>query len=446
MCLPAGTVPLEGHSDCHWVNRIAVVEEKNLLVTSCLGGKQCREMVRVYDSFSGKLMLNFTEHESFVLSIVVIGAPDLLATGDCGGVLCIWRASTGKCLYRCKHGGDGLWSIAVMDSSRFVVGTGNGSLIFFGHHEGDHVIIMQTLKGAHEKLIRSISICKSRMVTCSVDRTAKAWDIETLKEMGVMRGHEGDWQGVATDGKYIVTTTGYEGENLALNAIYVWDAETICLLRVFGVKHGNKIISVTLLGQTHVLTASVDRTLLLTEISTGNSADPISLPFPILGAAVTNDGRIAVCGKEEAAVIFPPPPAYSAAIAAEMRHRKGGPSGGERPDLATTCAARITALKEGGVSADVVSPMNDDEIAELIAAYLIGFNQKHVEYFTKLKRSIAESLSAAGVFAGNFLVGKRAESEDQGLVKFVVDQLEKDGLVRITSESMLLRFLEILRE
>lgn len=438
MPLPRGAVELDGHTGCHWVNRIAVVEDEKLVITSCLGGKMCRETVRVFAADTGKLVLAFNEHASFVLSIVIIG-PGLVATGDCGGVLCLWRVTTGKCLYRSKHGGEGLWSIAVLDGARFVVGTASGDLILFGHVAGEHVVILQSLKGSHDKLIRSISICGARMVTCSLDRTAKVWDTESWKEIGVLRGHEGDWLGVATDGKHIVTTTGYE-ENLALNAIYVWDAHTLTLLRVFGVKHGNKIISVALLGRTHVLTASVDRTVLLTEIATGLSAEPISLPFPILAATVTRDGRIAVCGKEESACIFRPPLPYATAIEAERKRVTFGSCGDS-----ASCSSRFLALKRDGVNADIVKPMNDDELSELMCAYLVGFNPRQEEYFLKLRKSMMKALPAAGVFAGHFLIGNSSDDDRHGLAQFVTDELEKDGLVRITTESMLHRFLELLR-
>lgn len=296
---PLGAVPLDGHDND--VNLIAFLPSEKHVVTVCDDHK-----ARVYETSTGALQLTFSEHEHKVVSLAVVGGK-LVASGDELGLLCVWYATTGKCIYRGRQWGGTVWAIAALDFSRFAAGIDDGSLLFFHRRASGEVAILHSLAKAHTESINSIAAYNNRIVTGSMDKTAKVWDSETREVCGTLREHSQDVHGVAINERHIITTTGDDKALKENGALYIWDAITFSLLRKLEDKHTSMIYSPLFLSDNHVLTASIDKTLVVTDLATGASIDSINLDFGVWHAATSSDGRIAACGVKSSAVTFPAP-------------------------------------------------------------------------------------------------------------------------------------------
>lgn len=303
---PLGAVPLDGHDND--VNLIAFLPNEKHVVTVCDDHK-----ARVYETSTGVIQLTFSEHAHKVVSLAVVGGK-LVASGDELGLLCVWCATTGNCIYRSRQWGGTVWAIAALDFSRFVAGIDNGSLLFFHRRACGEVAILHSLTRAHEASINSIAAYNNRVVTGSMDRTAKVWDSETRAVCGTLREHSKDVHGVAMNERHIVTTTGDDKALKENGALYIWDAVTSSLLRKLEDKHTSLIYSPIFLSDNHVLTASIDKTLVVTNLATGDLIDRVSLDFGVWHAATSSDGRIAACGVRSSAVTFPAPQLISQLI------------------------------------------------------------------------------------------------------------------------------------
>lgn len=245
-------------------------------------------------------MVTFAKHKAGLTALAVLGTC-LVATGDRNGVLCLWHARTSSCLYRAEQESP-VYSLAALSSSLFVAGLENGTLLFFHHRSGEDVSVLHSLPAAHSSHIFCIAAHGRKMVTVSVEeREAKVWDVETREGLGILDQHDCCVRGVAISAKHIVTTTSKE--------VQVWDTRTLSLLHRIDDKHTDFINSALILGISHVLTVSTDKTIMVTDLATGATVDRIALDFEVFHAATTSDGRIAACGaasgSEGSAIVFP---------------------------------------------------------------------------------------------------------------------------------------------
>jgi WD40 repeat protein len=134
------------------------------------------------------------------------------------------------------------------------------------------------------------SLDGKRIVTASVDKTARLWDAATGKPIGLaLTGHE-DWVNSAAfspDGNRIVTASGDWTARL-------WDAETGKPIGAPLEGHSNSVTNATFSPDgKRILTGSGDRTARLWDAETGK---PIGAPINVPGGAVASaafspDGR-----------------------------------------------------------------------------------------------------------------------------------------------------------
>lgn len=355
--LPADTISLAGHEFC--VSRIAFLPGESRIVTASLDKK-----ARVYSADSGQLLRTFSGHAAMITALAVL-CDDVIATGDEAGLLCIWCVSLGCTIYRARSQFGIVWALAPLDGGRFVGCMGDGSLLFFAHNRGQDVVVKHAAPQAFEKAMHGCCMATHghRLVTAA-GRKAKVWDLDTREVYGVLDAHAEAVLGVSMDGNHIVTTTGLTGPDLqnsdeatiaemANGGLYVWDARTLALLRKVSNAHDAFICSPTILGDRHVLTASADESIAITDMATGALVQKIDLGFEVRRAVVTPDGRIAACGgptpapgEEEfpptAAVTFTAPQPVAAIIrarAAEVAYRLLGVPDGARGGKGRRAAA-----------------------------------------------------------------------------------------------------------
>lgn len=124
-----------------------------------------------------------------------------------------------------------------------------------------------------------------RIVTGSVDGTAQVWDVDRREVLGILWGHVRSVYRVGTNGRYIVTVSD--------NVVYVRDANSLSLSHTLEDKHSDWVRSVTMLGDSHVLTRSTDKTIVFTDLATGATVDRVVMDFVVCHVAISSDGGIA---------------------------------------------------------------------------------------------------------------------------------------------------------
>lgn len=104
------------------------------------------------------------------------------------------------------------------------------------------------------------------------------------------------------------------------------------------------------------------------------------------------------------------------------------------------------ALKRRGVNRWVVEALGRGEIAELLAAFLVGYRREEEEHFLAARESVTAGLLDAGVFDGTLLVGDDAAVEAALVSAVVLKQMQKDGVAKGSTSRRLERFESLLKE
>lgn len=157
------------------VNGIEFLGHHNLILAACSDG-----IVRVYDlNSTGVPRVMFAGHSSSVRGLVHIQDDVVASVGSDQNVL-LWHAASGKRISTLKIEDVGLLTaVSKISASTLVVGTGWGHLLFVSFNLRDRNAkcnIIDRAEHAHEKEVKDIAVHSNLMVSCSWDKTAKAWD------------------------------------------------------------------------------------------------------------------------------------------------------------------------------------------------------------------------------------------------------------------------------
>jgi WD40 repeat protein len=290
MSLPAGTVMLTGHTDTPW--RVVPLPDGELIATSSWD-----LTVRVFAVASGALQRTLAGHGSPVWALAALGG-DVVASGDMGGGMRLWKARTGECTFQDDLGAN-VAAIAALGGGRFVASAGCG-LHLFEHRDGHGVTPVRQVPFAHSSAIDDIAVCGGRFTTASRDKTAAVWAAPALEQLAVLDGHAGTVHRVAMDERWIVTGAWDE-------TVRVHDARTFQCARVLEKEHSDWVMAVVIVGGDSVLSAASDGTLCVFDLRTGALVTRVQLPFDIFSVAVTQDGRLAVAGSGGNIAVLPAP-------------------------------------------------------------------------------------------------------------------------------------------
>jgi WD40 repeat protein len=296
--LPHGAVTLVGHAS--WVNRIVPLPDGESIATVRQDKSVC------IFAANGAPLRTLTGHTWALYGLAALGG-DAIVTGDCGGDVRVWRASTGECLHSGQLGGSVL-AIAALGAGSFVAGAGC-DLVLLAHSGGRNVSVVRRITDAHAGTIRDIAVSGARIATASYDSTAVVWDARSLSRLAVLKGHTGVLFGVAIDERYISTASQD-------HRVRVYDAQTFAFVHALARVHTKGVRSVEFLAGSHVLSASADETVCVSHVATGALVARVRLPFEVFCAAITRDGRLAAAGRRGNAVVFPAPAPAAALIRA----------------------------------------------------------------------------------------------------------------------------------
>ena len=148
-----------------------------------------------------------------------------------------------------------------------------------------------------------------RLVTASVDRTAKVWDATTGKQLITFQGHKGDLYCAAfsPDGQWIVTGAGFGRQGISPGEAKVWDAATgQQLFELQGHNYSVAAVAISHDGR-RIATAAAELLYGSSEVKVWDAAtgqELLNLPFTenVRGVAFSPDGRRLVTGSHKGKV------------------------------------------------------------------------------------------------------------------------------------------------
>ena len=238
----------------------------------------------------------------------------VFATGDDKALVTTWDAKNREPNATIELHNNEVSSIVALSEDSFLVGTATGHLGSFGHRAGRALQEVAVVHDAHDGVITALVAKNGLVVSTSNDRTAKVWDMESLKPLSTLN-HGHSVLAVDVDSHFIVTGCT-EGE------IRVYrNGEDYALEKIMRGLHGNGAVrSVTLLPDNVLMSTGVDGCVVFTDIFYQKPMERVQFDGPVYAASVLRDGRIVTCGKvAEVNQIFEPPTGLVELVKAHAR-------------------------------------------------------------------------------------------------------------------------------
>ena len=213
----------------------------------------------------GTPLMQFSPHGA-VASAALSADGQLVATGSWDNSLKVWNATTGEAKQKMAHAHSAQINSIVFapgSSTQLLTASDDKTAALWDVNSPEKPTLV--FKGHKKRLLQAaFSADAQRVLTVSLDQTARIWDRSTGRHLQTLRGHE--WGLMcgqfSPDGKRVAT--GSEG-NLAI----IWDAESGTLLKKLS-GHTAPVTSIAFSPDgSRVLTGSQDSTAKLWDAETG---------------------------------------------------------------------------------------------------------------------------------------------------------------------------------
>jgi WD40 repeat protein len=219
-------------------------------------------MVHVIGVATGALEREIDAHEEKVgwRALAALGGDIIVSGGDAGGKVATWNAASGERLGEAAAGSS-IIALAVLDSGRFVAGTVNGDVVYYAHLVGRGLEATARIAGAHTHEVSGISVYRGQLATVSFDNTAAVWGVDSRKRLATFRGHTKFVISVDMNDRLVATAS------LDATVRVHRSAGDYSLIAVLDWLHTGWIRCVVLIGGDHILSASGDYTVCVTQRS-----------------------------------------------------------------------------------------------------------------------------------------------------------------------------------
>jgi WD40 repeat protein len=297
---PTGDVALAGQGENEWVRCLMPLTGGGHVATASSNGK-----VRLFAVATGALEHELDAHEGSIgwRALAALGG-DFIVSGGYDGKVITWNATSGERLGEAAAG-HGVGSLAALDGGRFVAGTEGGDVVFYTHRGGRGVEEAARIEGAHRDGVRDFAVCGGRLATASGDKTAAVWDIDSRERLARLGGHT-EWVASVDVNDILVATASDD------KTVRVYNAErgySCVIIAVLDWIHTDIVYSVAFVGDDHILSASYDHTVCVTQLSSSAVVARIKLSYKANWAAALPDGRLAVSGADGNAALIDAPAA-----------------------------------------------------------------------------------------------------------------------------------------
>jgi WD40 repeat protein len=279
---PTGVVELAGHGEEEWFHHIVPLPGGDRVAIANFDGE-----VRVFAVATGALELELVEHVAFMQdgTLAALGG-DIIVTGGYDGKVITWNSTSGERLGEGETGGR-VRALAALDGGRFVAGTRYSDIVFYTHHDGRRVEEAARIQGGG---LYDLAVCGGRLATASAKQKVTVWNIDSREQLARLSGHTDSVRSVDMNYRLVVTAS-WDHSMRVYNA-----AGDYSCIAVLDWIHTDYVRSVTLLGDNHILSASCDHTVCVTQLSSSTVIARTQLSYFVCCAAVLPDGRLAVCG------------------------------------------------------------------------------------------------------------------------------------------------------
>lgn len=265
--------------------------------------------VRIFSTQRGECLHCLAVHDSRpgLSALASLGGDVFAISSPFDGLISTWGSGAGERLGSLVTGdGQNIRCITSQDSSNFIAGTQDGSILLFAHSDGREIMETGRATAAHESCIACLASTKRTLYSASYDRTVTAWDIVTLQRIDVLRNSSSAIFCVDASEAFLVT--GSYGKSIR---VYSISGKQYDLVGTYGSIHSGPVCSVTLLGKDFILSSSADETICITELQSGFILARIRIPFSPITASVISDGRLLATGHGGNAYVITPPSTVS---------------------------------------------------------------------------------------------------------------------------------------
>ncbi len=280
-----------------WARRIVTLENGSMVASANLD-----YTVTIYDlNCNNRKICTLENFSSHVLSLAWLG-DDLLATGTGEGSINTWSVRTGELHTTIDLGmsdetdGSGelnrpaVTALVAMDTTKFIAGTSDGTLILYRHKKGREVREERRKEKVHDGWIWRIASYRHEILSVSEDCTCVLLIARTLKRVGRWR-HKHAVTACALGRCYIVTdshdTLRIRHRGDELSRVSLWR-------QVHG---GGWVHSVILWDNDQLLSTGGDGQIVVFDLSSGTAKHRVDTTLNAVWDATLLPGqRVAVCG------------------------------------------------------------------------------------------------------------------------------------------------------
>lgn len=174
---------------------------------------------KIWDTETGKLLANLNKHNRHVEFVGFNFQGDKIVTTSADNTAKIWDINTGKLLMDLRGHSGSVYDVVYSPDSKLVITHPDNKVLIWDAKTGE---LIRQLKGHTGPVIKSrFSPDGLKIITASLDSTAKIWDVQTGRMIADLKGHNAWLCSVefSSDNKKVVTAAK---DNLAK----IWDANT----------------------------------------------------------------------------------------------------------------------------------------------------------------------------------------------------------------------------
>jgi WD40 repeat protein len=247
--------------------------------------------VRLFAVATGALEHELDAHKEGIgwRALAALGG-DIIVQGELhDGKIVTWNAASGERLGEVAAG-CGVGALDALDGGWSVAGTGGGDIVFYTHHSGRGVEEAARIVGAHSDGVRDFAVCGARLATASGDRTAAVWDIDSRERFARQHGHMKAVRSVDMNDRLVVKASDDKTVR-----VYIAEGDYSCTAALDWLLT-DWVVSVVIIGDDHILSASHDHTVCVTQLSSSAVVARKYLSYEVECTAALPDGRLAVCG------------------------------------------------------------------------------------------------------------------------------------------------------